>query len=105
MVCVKQVVGDDLIVVVGSVRKRTAAVAVTQSPDTGNAGLQLIVYDDVTAFVGFNSGLVESEIACVGNASDSQENLAPQYFRSTFSAIHVHANASVALRQRNAFCI
>src|SRR6266704_5550521 len=51
MVCVEEIVGNNLIVVVRSMSKGAAAIAVTQGPDAGHAGLQLIVNNDVAAIV------------------------------------------------------
>ena len=66
MVCVEQIIGDDLIVVVGSMRKAAAAVAVTQRPDAGHVGLQLIVNYDVAAMVGCDPGPVETQVLVLG---------------------------------------
>ena len=48
-------------------RKCAAAIAVTQGPDAGHIGLQLIVNHDVAAFVGRNASPVETQVARVGN--------------------------------------
>jgi hypothetical protein len=42
---VEQIVGDDLIIVVGSVSKGAVAVAVAWGSDSGRAGLQFVVND------------------------------------------------------------
>ena len=60
MVGVEEVIGDDLIIVVGSARKRAAAVAVTQGPNARHFCLQLIVNQYVAALVGCNPSLVET---------------------------------------------
>src|SRR5215475_10125038 len=105
MIRIEKIVGNDLVVVVGSVRKGAAAVAVTKGPYSGHAGLQLIVDNNVAALVDRNSGMLETEIAGIGNAADSQENVAAQHFRSAIRAIHVHANSAVALCQGDTFCV
>jgi hypothetical protein len=69
MVAVKQVVGHNLIVVVGSMRKSAPPVAIAQRPDAGDVGLQLIVNLDVAALAGGNSRAVETQVARVRNAS------------------------------------
>ena len=69
MVSVEEIIGDDLVVVIGSMRKGAAAVAVTQRPDAGHVCLQLIVNDDVAAVVGRNPGPVETQVARVGSTS------------------------------------
>lgn len=70
MVCVEEIVGHNLVIVVRSVRESTAAVAVTQGPNAGCAGLQLIVNRDVAALVGRNPGAAETQIAGVRDASN-----------------------------------
>ena len=59
----KQIVRNDLVVVIGSMRKAAAAVAVPQRPDAGHVRLQLIVHVDVAAVVGGNPGPVQSQVA------------------------------------------
>ena len=86
MVSVEEIVGDDLIVVVGSMRKGAAAVAVTQGPDAGHVGLQLVVNGDVAALVRRNPGPVETQVARVGSTSHGEKNMRADYFRRTFFA-------------------
>src|SRR5206468_4621265 len=62
MVSVEEILGDNLVVVVRSMRKSAAAVAVAQRPDAGHIGLQLIVNGDVAAVVGRNPSLVETQV-------------------------------------------
>src|ERR1700691_1820483 len=67
MVSVEKIVRNDLVVVIGSMRKGAAAVAVPQRPDTRHVGLQLIVDDDVAALVGRDPGPFETQVTCVGD--------------------------------------
>src|SRR5262249_54508374 len=69
MISVEKIGRDDLIVVVGSVRKGAAAIAVTQRPYGGYVRLQLIVNNDVAASVGRNSGAVEAQVLRIRRTS------------------------------------
>src|SRR5271167_4172551 len=100
MVSVEEIVRDDLVVVIGSMRKGAAAVAVPQGPDAGHVGLQLIVDDDVAAVVRRNPGPFETQVACVGNTSHCQKNVSADYFRRTFFTCDADGNAAIAFRQR-----
>src|SRR5208337_898759 len=99
MVCIEEIVGDDLIVVVGSMRKRAATVAVTQCPDAGHVGLQLIVNGDVAAMVGGNPSPVQTQVVRVGSASHGQKNMRTDYFRRTFFAFDADGDSAIAFRQ------
>ena len=65
MVSVEEIVRNDFVVVIGSMRKGATAIAVPQCPDAGHVGLQLIIDDDVAAVVGGNPGPVQSQVARV----------------------------------------
>ena len=69
MISVKKICRDDLIIVVGSVRKGAAAIAVTQRPHAGHVRLQLVVNNDVAALVDRNSGAVEAQVLCIRRTS------------------------------------
>src|SRR5213075_2297251 len=97
MVCIEEIVGDDLEVVVGSVRKGTAAVAVAQSPDARHIGLQLIVNRDVSALIGDNPRLIETQVACVGDAPHREKNARSEYLRRTFLTIHTDGDTSLMI--------
>src|SRR5215475_2670937 len=99
MIAVEEIVSDNLVVVVGSVRESATAITVSEGPDAGHAGLQLIVNEDVAAVVRRNASLVEVQVARIRNASHCQENMSAQYFRRTFLAIDADGNMAVALRQ------
>src|ERR1700759_1076587 len=103
MIRIKEVIGDDLIVIVGCVRKCAATVAVTEGPDAGHIGLQLIVNNNVTAPVSLNPGKVETQIARVRNAADRQKNMRAEYFGRTFLTFHCDGDTVVALCQRYTF--
>ena len=75
MVSVQEIVRNDLVIVVRSMRKGAAAVAVTQGPDAGHVRLQLIVNDNVAAFVGRNPGPVETQVVRVGSTSHREKNM------------------------------
>ena len=70
MVSVEEIVRNDLVVVIGSMRKGAMAVAVPQRPDAGHVRLQLIIDDDVAAVVGRDPSPIESQVTCVGDPSD-----------------------------------
>ena len=99
MVGVEEIVGNDLVVVIGSMCESAMAVAVTQRPDAGHVGLQLIVNDDVAALVDSNSGPVESQVAGVGSSSDCEKKMSAYCFRWTVVAFHADGDTVVALRQ------
>src|SRR5271165_6210269 len=99
MASVKEIIRNDLIVVVGSMRKGAAAVAVTQCPDAGHVGLQLVVNGDVAALVGHNPGPVETQVAGVGRTSHAEKNMRADYFRRTFVAFDADGDMALALRQ------
>src|SRR5579864_6263110 len=105
MVSVKEIVRDNLVVVVGSMRKSTAAVAVPQCPDAGHVCLQLIINDYVPAVVGGNPSPVQSQVVCVGSTSHGQKNLSAYYFWRTFFAGEAHGDAAIAFCQRDTFRI
>ena len=69
MVGIEQIVGDDLIIVVRSMCKGAAAVAVAERPDAGHICLQLIVNNDVAAVIGRNASPLKTQVARVGDTS------------------------------------
>src|SRR4051812_7591662 len=97
MVCVEEIVGDNLVVVVGSVGKCAAAVAITQCPDPGHIGPQLVVNGDVSVLIAGNPGLVETQIVCIGDASHREKNIRTEYLRCTFLTVHMDADTSFML--------
>src|SRR5579872_3179480 len=105
MVSVKEIVRNDLVVVIGSVRKSAAAIAVPQCPDAGHVRLQRIINGDVAAGVGGNPSSVESQIVGVGSTSHGQKNVSARYFWRTFFACEADRDATVAFRQRDTLCI
>ena len=105
MVGVEEIVGDNLVIVVRSMSKGAAAVAVTQRPDARHIRLQLIVNNDVAAVIGRNAGLVETQVARVGDTPYRQKNVSTQYFRRTFVTLHVDGDTAIALCQRDTFRI
>src|SRR5689334_20264543 len=105
MVCIEEIVGDNLIIVVRSMRESAAAIAVTQGPNAGHTGLQLIVNHDIAALVSGNPGFVEIQIARVGDTSYGQKNVSTHYIRCTVRAIYVHSNTAIMLCQRYTFRI
>src|ERR1700684_782084 len=105
MVSVKKIVRNDLVVVIGSMRKGAAAVAVPQRPDAGHVGLQLIVNDDVAAVVSRNPSLVQSQVAGVGSTPHGQKNVSAYYFWRTFFACKADGDTAIAFCQRYTFRI
>ena len=105
MVSVEEIVRNDLVVVIGSMRKGAAAVAVSQCPDAGHVRLQLIVNRYVAALVGGNASPVQSQVACVGSTSHGQKNVSAHYFWRTFFAREADGDTAIAFRQRDTFRI
>src|SRR6476646_5839488 len=103
MACVEEIIGDNFIVVVCSMRKGAAAVAVAQGPDAGHVCLQLVVNDDVAPLVDRHPGPVETQVVGVGYTSDRQKNMGAYYFRRAFVAFDTHSDTVVLPRQGNAF--
>src|ERR1700684_3844179 len=105
MVSVEEIVRNDLVVVIGSMRKGAAAVAVAQCPDAGHVRLQLIIDDDVAAVVGGNPRLVQTQVVRVGSSSHGQKNVSAHYFWRTFFACDADGDTAIAFRQRGTFGI
>src|SRR5689334_13714477 len=103
MVRFEEIVGDDLIVVVRSMRKGALAIAVAQGPDARYIGLQLIVNDDVAAAVARNASPIKPEVVRVGSTSYRQKNMSAQCFRRAFEAFHADSDFAFMLRQRYTF--
>ena len=75
MVLVEEIIGDDLVIVVRSVRKGAAAVAVTQRPDAGHVRLQLIINDDVAVRVDGNFRPVKTQVVRIGGTPHREKNM------------------------------
>src|SRR5260370_8776388 len=86
MVSVEEIVCNNFVVVIGSMRKGAAAVAVAQCPDGGHVRLQLIVDDDVAVVVGGNPSPVESQVVRVGSPSHGQKDVSAYDFWRTVLA-------------------
>src|SRR5262249_45960490 len=78
-------------------------IAVTESPNIGHVGLQLIVDDDVAALVGLHSGAVQAQVAGVGDAPNREKHVSPQYFERRVFTVDAHDDCVIALREGNAF--
>src|SRR5580693_7074747 len=105
MVSVKEIVCNDLVVVIGSMRKGAAAVAVPQRPEAGHVRLQLIINHYVAAMVGGNPSPVQSQVVRVRSTSHGQKNVSAYYFWRTFFACQADGDAAIAFRQRDTFGI
>ena len=105
MVSVKEIVRNDLVVVIGSMRKSASAVAVPQCPDAWHVRLQLIINHYVAAVVGSNPGPVQSQVARVGSTSHGQKDVSAHYFWRTFFACEADGDTAIAFRQRDTFRI
>src|ERR1700730_11809752 len=105
MVSVKEIVRNNLIVVIGSMRKGAAAVAVPQRPDGGHVRLQLIINQYIAAVVGGNPSPVQSQVVRVGSTSHGQKNVSAYYFWRTFFACDADGDTAIAFRQRDTFGI
>jgi pimeloyl-ACP methyl ester carboxylesterase len=105
MVSVEEVVRNDFIVVVGSMRKCPAAIAVPQRPNAGHVSLQLIINDDVAAMIGGSASPVQTQVSCVGSAPYCQENASACNFRRTFFACDADGDTVIAFLERDTFSI
>src|SRR5262245_30129025 len=72
----KQVVGDDLIVVVAGVSEGALAVAVAERPDAWVSGAQGFIDLDVATLVGLDSGELQAELVGVGYTADRKQDVA-----------------------------
>ena len=95
MVSIEEIVRNDLVVVVGSMRKSAAAVAVAERPDAGHIRLQLVVNRYVAAMVGGNPSPVQSQVAGVRNPPHCQKNVAAQNFWRAFFAGEADGDATI----------
>ena len=86
-IVVEQVGGDDLEVVVGGVGEGAAAVAVSDRPDAGDVGAELVVYGDVAALVVGYAGLLEAEVVGVGYAANGKEDVGANAVGSIVRAV------------------
>ena len=96
MVTAKKIIRNNLVVVVGSMRKGATAVAVPQCPDAGHVRLQLIINDYVAAAVGGNPSPVQAQVVGVGNTSHCQKNVSTHYFWRTFFACEADGDTTIA---------
>src|SRR5580692_6251278 len=103
MVSIEEVVRDNLVVVVGSMREGAAAVAIPQCPDAGHVRLQLIINHYVAAVIGGDSSPVQSQVVRVGDTSHGQKNVSADYFWWTLFACEAHGDAAIAFPQRDTF--
>ena len=103
MTRVEQVVGDDFVIVVGSVRKGTAPVAVPDCPDSRHAGAQFVIHFDVAAGIDPHSRLREAEIAGVRHASHREEEMGARHFARAARALYPDHDLRAALFDRQLF--
>ena len=103
MIALKEIVGHNFVVIVGSVCERTAAIAIPEGPHAGNVRPEFIVHDDVALWVGGNAGLLEPQILRVGYAPDREQNMAADDLRRLLFAIHADDGFPVSHGQRNTF--
>src|SRR6267142_4380896 len=105
MVSVEEIVRNNFVVVIGSMRKGAAAVAVAQRPDAGDVRLQLIINDYVAAVVGGDLNPVESQVVRVGSTSHSQKDVSACYFWRTFLTCEANGDTAFAIGERDTFGI
>src|SRR5580698_1706495 len=105
MVSVEEIVGNDLVVVIRSMREGAAAIAIAQSPEAGHISLQLIVNDDVAACIDLDPSVFETQVARVWNTPDRQEHVRAYHFLRVFAAFHLDGDTVTPFRQRDAFRI
>ncbi len=70
-----QIVGHDLVIVVGGVRKGPLPVDVPQRPHTLDRRHQPVVDPDVSSLVGFDAGLLETQVVGVGPPAGGQQQM------------------------------
>ena len=68
-------------------RERAFTVAIAQRPNAGNAAPELIVDDDVSALVHRDAGAIQSEIICIRNTPDREQDMRAANFRITRHAV------------------
>src|SRR5580700_7403719 len=105
MVSVEEVVRNNLVVVIGSMCKGAAAVAVPQCPDAGHVRLQLIINYYVAAVVRGNPSPVQSQVIRVGSTPHGQKNVTAGYFGRAFFTCEADGDTAIVLRQRDTFRI
>ena len=59
---VQQIGGDDLVVVVGRVGKRSSPVAITEGVEARHIGLELIIHLYVTALIHRDAGVFQTKV-------------------------------------------
>ena len=99
---VQQVRGDDLVVVVGGVGERAAAIALAERPDAGGAGSEAVVDADEAAGVGLDPGGVEAEVVGVGPAAHRQEHVAARRLRRAVFAAEADLDIAAVRREADA---
>ena len=69
-IVIEQVCRGDLEVVIGSVGKASASIAVAKRPYAGNGSAQLFIDRDVAVLVGCKAGGLEAKIVGVGTPAN-----------------------------------
>src|SRR3979409_2531759 len=87
----------------GGGREGAFAVAIAERPHSRHVGAQLIVDDDVAAFVPRDTSLVGPEIVCVRPAADREQQVRPANFGRSVRAIEAYEDIIAALRDPDAF--
>jgi hypothetical protein len=95
-VAIEQVCRDNLKIVIGSVGKRSPAVAISERPDTGNIRAQLFIDHNVAAFVDGDSRALEPQIIRVRPSANGQQHVRTHYFSITGLTINFHGDRRVA---------
>ena len=85
--------------------ERAAPVDVAERPNARHVGAQFIVHGYVTACVGLDAGLVESEVIGIGHAPDRQQQMRARDFARFLFATHLHRDAVAAFRRAHALGI
>jgi hypothetical protein len=98
VICVEQIIGDDLMVIVCGVGKTTSSVAVTKCPDSGYIRLELIIDKDVAVIVHRNPCTFKAQVVGVWCASHRKKNMCAWYIKRAIVTFRGDDDAIVSLR-------
>src|SRR6201987_5208874 len=80
---IKQVRSDNLVIIIGCVRKGAAPIAIAERPNAGDVGLKAFVHHDIAARIERDPGALESEIVGVGPPAEGEHHVGGQDLRVT----------------------
>src|SRR6476659_8559997 len=102
---VKNIRGDNFIVIVGRMGKGALPVAVSHGPDARHVRAQLIIDLDVTMLIDSNAGLVDPEVIGIGATSYCEQEMGPANLGTAVCAIERHYQFVALFPDGQALCI